>query len=258
VRPSSLCASVHEASATRTSAATNEVLMRKRRHEQLERSPTGSIMGPPESSADRATRSRGASRSFRQSSSWHQAPAHSSDSPPTFRSVEARKASAGADPEKHHPKSQHAPDLGSPKTPHLLALPRRNDSSPTCLCATSRHLVRQQGLPWRRRQDRHRRPDAETPWSLAIAKVDAKGFEAESRRKRRAQDRKATAHGAVWPKASHPSELRNRLRETPFDSGPTSPTVRAGDRWNPRVPAVSISPGRPGLGRSPDGAVSGA
>lgn len=29
-------------------------------------------------------------------------------------------------------------------------------------------------MPWRRRQDRHRRPDAETPWPLAIAEADAR------------------------------------------------------------------------------------
>jgi ubiquinone/menaquinone biosynthesis C-methylase UbiE len=54
------------------------------------------------------------------------------------------------------------------------------------------------------------------------------------------------------------AELRSRLREKPFDSGPTSPTVRAEGRWNPPVPAVSSFPGRRGLGRSPGGPLSGA
>jgi hypothetical protein len=70
-------------------------------------------------------------------------------------------------------------DLGSPKAPHQLAPPRRHDCSPSGAfvrveTATSRQLGSPAGMPWRRRQDRHRRPDAETPWSLAIAKADAR------------------------------------------------------------------------------------
>ena len=70
-------------------------------------------------------------------------------------------------------------DLGSPKAPHQLAPPRRHDSSPSGAfvrvgMATFRHLIPSR-LPWRRRQDRHRRPDAEAPSSLVIAKADARG-----------------------------------------------------------------------------------
>jgi hypothetical protein len=50
-RRSSLCVPVQEASATRTSVATSDVLMRKRRHEQFERSRTGPSWTPRVSAA---------------------------------------------------------------------------------------------------------------------------------------------------------------------------------------------------------------
>jgi hypothetical protein len=40
--------------------------------------------------------------------------------------------------------------------------------------ATSRHWVRQQVAVAAGGKDRHRQPDAETPWSLAIAEADAR------------------------------------------------------------------------------------
>jgi hypothetical protein len=100
VRPSSLCAPVHEASATRTSAATHEVLMRKRRHEQVERSPTGSIMDPPQSSADRASAvARGLPLVSTVQLMAPSSPLTPRTHHPHSDQVEARKASAGADPE---------------------------------------------------------------------------------------------------------------------------------------------------------------
>jgi hypothetical protein len=48
----------------------------------------------------------------------------------------------------------------------------------------SQHQARQHGVPCQRAQDRHRRPDAETPQSLAIATGGRMGLKAESRRKR--------------------------------------------------------------------------
>lgn len=180
-------------------------------------------MGPPESSADRATRSRGASRSFRQSSSWHQAPRSLLGlTAPHSDQVEALKASAGADPEKHHPKSQHAPDLGSPKAPHLLGLPRRHDSSPTCASVPRLGTWFPAGVA----------VAAEAGSSPPAGCGDAlvphdrqggrKGFEAESRRSTGAGPQ-STAHGAVWPKASHPlgfSSAKRRLTRANEPYGP--------------------------------------
>jgi hypothetical protein len=55
----------------------------------------------------------------------------------------------------------------------------------------------------------------ELEWNPRTRRVE-KLFKGREPTKRRAQDRKATAHGGCLTEGPPLSELRNRLRETPF------------------------------------------
>lgn len=118
-------------------------------------------------------------------------PAHSSDSPPHIQ-IRWKRLKHQPEPiRKNITRSRNTRLTWAPRKllicSAFLADTIRAPRVPLCHVSA---LGSQQGLPWRRRQDRHRRPDAETPWSLTIAKVDARALRPRAD-EAQGQDRKA-------------------------------------------------------------------
>jgi len=107
-------------------------------------------------------------------------------------------------PEPRRPRLPESSPSARPSSPTRFA-------PPECLC-TGRDghvsaLDSPAELPWRRRQDRHRPLDAETPWSLAILKADARAS-----RPRADGSAGAPNPGTSWEASSEMKEVKRRRR----------------------------------------------
>ena len=105
--------------------------------------------------------------------------------------------------------------------------------------ATSWHLDRQQGCRGGGGKDRHRRPDAKTPPSLAIAKGGRMGFEAKSRRERRSPE---PGHLMGGEPGDEGGKAHDRRLEADEDRAPARGSARVRRRRRGRLDGSRSGP----------------